>query len=130
MTRSIHSAHIYGYSVCLVAFLTVLISAGLAVYAAIGYFAPITDARFGEDLASFEGFRETYLRRLSESRAPMVPQDDATIRKIYEARRKSAQDELHFEEVRNLAVNLALIVISVGLIIFHWRWLKSLPKTE
>ena len=130
-------AIIYGYAVCLVAIITLLISVPNMVNSLFdladpihsgGYYSPGRQA----SMASFENYKMDVLSApLGEGKTgteAYVP-DDQTLRAMYEAARADKiASALHIAR-RTIVVFGLLTVISVLLFIFHFRWIRALSKT-
>ena len=128
------AAQIYGYTVCVVAVITFLISVTTLVNAVIDRSDPIhagwTQAG-SPSLASFENYKMDIIKSLPENKggtgASYVP-DDATLRTMYQsAREDKIQSELHRAN-QNAFIGGLLLLISVVLFIMHWRWLRKFAR--
>jgi hypothetical protein len=127
---------IYGYLVCLVAVITILICASTLVFAVIDLGDPI-HAGFtpggSPSLASFDNYKMDILRSVpkgGDASKPSYIPDDQTLRAMYEAAKNDKISNVRHDANRTIVVDTILIVICVGLFITHWRWVKSLPKAE
>ncbi|HET9637243.1 MAG TPA: hypothetical protein VFP26_15035 [Gemmatimonadaceae bacterium] len=138
-------AQVYGYAVCFITVIVMLISIKSLVDAVIDLTDPIAAesggyGRSGRSLSSFE------LYKLDSRRDPRVPVSepikpvnaqsdtlsDAELRRLYEAEREQAIRNVHFRAVRTLIGNGLLIIVAVILFLVHWRWLRerdALPAT-
>lgn len=124
--------HIYGYLVCLVAVITVLICASTLVYAILdlgdpihaGYTAPGTPS-----LASFDNYKMDILKSTPKegesSKAVYVP-DDQTLRAMFEAAKDDKIQRIRHEANRTIVIDCILIAICVVLFVTHWRWMRKL----
>lgn len=129
-------AKIYGYLVCLVAVITLLICVSTLIYAIIdlgnpllaGWVQPGTPS-----LASYENYKMDILKSMPKqddaTKNSYMP-DDQTLRGMYEAAKQDKiQRSLH-EANRTIVVDTILIVICIVLFFTHWRWMQKLPKVE
>jgi hypothetical protein len=127
---------IYGYLVCLVAVITVLICASTLVYSIIdlgdpvhaGYIAPGTPS-----LASFDNYKMDILKTVpkeSESAKTAYIPDDQTLRAMYEAAKNDKIQFIRHEANRTIVIGSILIVICIVLFVTHWRWMRKLVKAE
>ncbi|HJP86448.1 MAG TPA: hypothetical protein VJ852_10690 [Gemmatimonadaceae bacterium] len=129
-------AQVYGYAVCFITVIVILISIKSVADAIIDLTDPIrADAggysRSGRSLANFEVYK---LDARRDPRAPMpvgaTPAkpdtlSDADLRRLYEAEREQAIGNVRFRAMRTLIGSGLLIVAAVILFVMHWRWLKE-----
>ena len=132
-------AQVYGYAVCFITVIVILISIKSVVDAVIDLTDPIrADAggygRSGRSLSNFELYK---LDARREPRPPVTvaapaarpqPADtlsDTELRRLYEAEREQAIGNVHFRAMRTLIGNGLLIVVAVILFVVHWRWLRE-----
>jgi hypothetical protein len=128
----------YGYGVCLIAIVTMLVSASTFVEALFDRAEPLQAAgRFGFEgsLTSFESYRATQQQREG---APLRPLPDgaqpargdtlstAEQRARYEALRADHIARVAFESMRRLVRSGLLMLIAAALFVAHWRWLRAL----
>ncbi len=131
-------AQVYGYAVCFITVIMILISIKSVVDAVIDLSDPIrADAggygRSGRSLSSFE------LYKLDSRREPRPPMpvgaapakaqtdsmSDADLRRLYEAEREQAVGNVKFRAMRTLIGSGLLIIVAVILFLVHWRWLRD-----
>ena len=143
-------AQIYGYAVCFITVVTMLISIKSVVDAVVDLTDPIRAegggyGRMGRSLTNFEVYK------LDSRREPMRPQtyplpvgtttanamrdtlSDAELRRMYDAEREQAIGNAKFRATRTLIGSLLLITLAAILFVVHWRWLKrrdELPVTS
>ena len=127
---------IYGYLVCLVAVITVLICAGTLVSAILDLGDPLhagyTPAGT-PSLASYDNYRMDILKsvpRDGESAKTAYLPDDQTLRAMYEAAKDDKIQRERHEANRTIIIDCILIVICTVLFVTHWRWMRKLSKTE
>ncbi len=127
-------SQIYGYTVCIVAVITFLISVTGLVNAVIDLQDPIHArvTRQGEpSLASFENYKMDILRSLPQGEettgASYIPDDD-TLQGMYDAARDNKIQLVKHQANRTLTISGLLIIICVVLFITHWRWMKKVKK--
>ncbi|ROL60358.1 hypothetical protein D9V86_09455 [Bacteroidetes/Chlorobi group bacterium ChocPot_Mid] len=125
--------HIYGYAVCLTAIIVFLISISQIIFAVINLSDPLHSGWQSNDspsLASFENYKTDILnscKNKSDLSDKYIP-DDATLRKMYTA---AVNNKISYENHRNtsdLLVGIILIIISIFLFIYHWKWMKKISK--
>lgn len=132
MRRSSRVAQAYGYAVCLIAVVTILIGVGNLTDAFIERANPLmADGRYGS-LTSFEAYRAS-----EDTHRPMPARvnsggaaapDTATTaerRARYEALRADQLARVAFSTTQRLVKHALLVAIAAGLFIMHWRWLRS-----
>jgi hypothetical protein len=131
-------AQVYGYAVCFITVIVILISIKSVVDAVIDLSDPIrADAgaygRSGRSLSSFE------LYKLDAQRDPRAPMpvgtaptkaqtdnlSDTDLRRLYEAEREQAIGNVKFRAMRTLIGSGLLIIVALILFVVHWRWLRE-----
>jgi hypothetical protein len=134
-------AQAYGYAVCFITVIVILISIKSVVDAAIDLSDPIRAenggyGRMGRPLSSFEIYKLEARREPNpRGTAPMpvgatqtVRTDslsDADLRKMYDAEREQVIGNVKFRSIRTLVGSLLLIVVAAILFAIHWRWLRQ-----
>ena len=131
-------AQIYGYAVCLIAIVTVLIAGSRVVDAAFDRASPLhsQDYRYGpfdQSLTSFESFRATYpMDRTTRPMPPGVAPADAgdtlttaELRERYETLRADRIERVRFGATQQLVKNGLLLLLAIGLFATHWRWVRA-----
>jgi hypothetical protein len=130
----------YGYAVCLITVIVMLIGIKQVVDAAIDLSDPIRaeGSRMGRTLTNFEVYKVENKRQAIERTggAPMpaviVPAksatdsvaSDAELRRLYDAERETAIGNARFRATRSLIGTLLLTILAAVLFGIHWRWLK------
>jgi hypothetical protein len=135
-------SQMYGYAVCLITVIVMLIGIKQLIDAAFDLSDPIRAqgggyGSMGGPLTSFEVYKVTVRRQIvmrqysgpmpvgaGPSQAPADTLSDAEIRRLYDAEREAAIGNVHFRASRSLVGNLLLIVLAAVLFGIHWRWLK------
>ena len=137
----------YGYAVCLITVIVMLIAIKEVVNAAFDLSDPLRaegggSGRMGRPLTNFELYkieaRQGVLNRFDDPR-PTIPKaspdsarSDADLRRMYDAEREEAIGNARFRAIRSLVGNFLLIILAGVLFGIHWRWLKardSMPVT-
>jgi hypothetical protein len=135
----------YGYAVCLITVIVMLIGIKQVVDAAIDLSDPIRaeGSRMGRTLTNFEVYKVENKRQAIErtgggpTPASVVPPksatdsvaSDAELRRLYDAERETAIGNAKFRATRSLVGNLLLIILAGVLFGIHWRWLKRRDVT-
>jgi hypothetical protein len=139
-------AQVYGYAVCFITVIVMLIAIKQVVDAAFDLSDPIRAegggyGRMGRPLTSFELYKiEARRQRASPNASPSVTEkaspdsaaSDTELKRMYDAEREAAIGNARFRAIRSLVGNLLLIVLAAVLFGIHWRWLKardSVPAT-
>jgi len=127
-------AQLYGYTVCLVAILTSLISTISILNAAFDRANPLqSEYSFGPTLTSFEAYRATYPRELSPLIAGSPPAPDtvseATLRQRYAALAADKRTTTRYRTTKTMTTSSILLVIAITLFAMHWRWVRRLNGT-
>jgi hypothetical protein len=136
MALSSRVAQFYGYAVCLVAVVTMLIAIGNVVDAAFDRSSPLLAAggRYGGDrpLTSFEVYRATGgpermdpARTVPTGETPTDTLSTAQLRARYEALRADRLERVAFESSQRLVKHGVLLLLAIVLFFTHWRWLRG-----
>jgi hypothetical protein len=149
------AAQVYGYAVCFITVIVMLISIKSVVDALFDLSDPIRAegffGRMGRPLTSFEVYKIAARREragpgpstvgagpalaVRTSGAPIVrpaPEtvsrdtlSDADLRKMYDAEREDVISNARFQAKKSLIGNLLLLLLGGALFGIHWRWLKQ-----
>ncbi|MDQ6690364.1 MAG: hypothetical protein M3Z18_07625 [Gemmatimonadota bacterium] len=135
-------SQVYGYAVCFITVIVMLIAIKQVVDAAFDLSDPIRAdgggyGRTGRPITNFELYR-VEARRQNTGREPATPpavappkgpvdttSSDAELRRLYDAEREAAIGNARFRAIRSLVGNILLIVLAGVLFVIHWRWLKA-----
>lgn len=126
---------IYGYVVCLVCIITILISVPNIINSLIDLSDPLHAGAWypaGKDrnMASYELYKVDILAEYHGMKADStayIP-DEATIRAMYEAAREDKiQSATHIAR-RTVIVFTLLTIIAVVLFVIHFRWMRQISK--
>lgn len=120
-------AQAYGYGVCIIAVITFLICASVVVNNVFDLANPV-QATGGLALSSFEAYQAD--QRPAAVGAARADTSEAAQRKRYEALRADRIAHVTFQAWKAIVTSALLMLISVGLFVFHWRWLKRLGAAE
>jgi hypothetical protein len=139
-------AQVYGYAVCFITVIVMLIGIKQVVDAAFDLSDPIRAegggyGRMGRPITNFELYKVEARRQTGgrdqngpPSAAPAKgvvdsTSSDAELRKLYDAERDAAIGNARFRAIRSLVGNILLIVLAGVLFVIHWRWLKQRDAT-
>ena len=141
MERTNRIAQVYGYAVCLVAIITILISLTQIVNAGFNLSSPLRAEGYGRGgpLTSYSAYKREQLQRVTAPERPRagvagsdsvnaVP-TDAEIRQMFEDERLEQIGNVRFRAMRTLVTSTLLIIIASGLFFMHWRWLRREDQT-
>jgi len=145
------AAQVYGYAVCFITVIVMLIAIKQVVDAAFDLSDPIRAdgggyGRMGRTITNFELYKAEAKRQPAErtemmsqggpavrldqppkaglSKAAADTLSDAELRRLYDAERETAIGNARFRATRSLVGNLLLILLAAVLFGIHWRWLK------
>ena len=132
-------AQTYGYAVCFITVIFILISIKSIADAVIDLSDPIRAeaggyGRLGGPLSNFELYKLEVRRQprgpTRVAPGPGIPADtdtlsDAELRRLYDAEREQAIGNVRFRAMRTLIGSGLLIVVAVILFVVHWRWLRE-----
>ena len=129
MERPSRVAQLYGYTVCLIALVTLLITVPNLIDTFFRLSDPLrAQSQYGEPaLSSFDAYKATYDRSQipRDAQASPAPRpSDEELRRQYEALRADRIATNTFEGRRSLISQLLLLGLAVGLFYGHWRWLR------
>jgi hypothetical protein len=143
MERPNRIAQIYGYAVCLIAIVTILICVGQIVNAGFNLIDPLRADGFGRgsSLTSFAAYKREHQQQAPPRMRPgdsAVPapastahdtaagaRSDADLRQSFEDERLDQIGNVHFRSMRTLVTSLLMIVLASGLFATHWKWLRQ-----
>jgi hypothetical protein len=127
-------AQLYGYTVCLIALIVSLISVSSILDAAFERANPLqAEISFGAALTSFEAYRATYRRerevfdRTGSAQPDTV--SEATLRRRYDALVADRLASVRYRTSKTFTTHGVLLLICLGLFVFHWRWVRRLNGT-
>lgn len=138
MERTERVPQLYGYSVCLVAIVVALVSLATIVNKSFTLANPLRSVggEFGwmgnPSLTSFEAYRATYgvsryvmMGSREGGQAPSTQEPtEVELRQRYEALRADQIGRTRFDAARDLTGSAILLLVSAGLFVSHWRWVR------
>ena len=131
MEKPNRMAHLYGYTVCLISLVIALISLVSVLNAAFDRANPLqSEFGFGASLASFESYKATYRREQamfdrSEGAKPDTT-SEANLRQRYDALVEDRIAATRYRTTKSLTIGILFLLISLGLFVTHWRWVRRL----
>lgn len=135
MEKPQRMAQVYGYLVCLVAVITVLICVATLVSAILDLGDPLHSGWTppgSPSLASFDNYKADILKstpKEGEAAKTYIP-DDQTLRAMYEAAKNDKIQSVRHESNRTIVIDAILLVICIVLFATHWRWVRKLAKAD
>lgn len=135
-------AQIYGYAVCLITVIVMLISIKGIIDAAFDLSDPVRAhggafGRSGRPLTNFELYKMEARRESVRSPRPGpdgrgftvdTVSSDADLRRMYDAEREAQIGNTKFQATRALVSGLLFIILAGVLFFIHWRWLKGITS--
>jgi hypothetical protein len=134
-------AQAYGYAVCFITVIMMLVSIKSVVDSAIDLSDPLRaeGSRSGRTLTNFEVYRIEARNQgvrpsaIAPGVAPVkgnaasdtTTTSDADLRRLYDAEREAAIGNARFRSIKNLIGSVFLIALAAVLFGIHWRWLKN-----
>jgi hypothetical protein len=130
------AAQIYGYTICLVAVITLLVTITTLVNALFDLQDPLHSTNFrmmgSASLASFENYKMDVLkstprrdREGAAENASYIP-DDKTLNAMFEAAKADKIQSVKHSGHQQITISVLLIVICSILFITHWNWMKKI----
>jgi hypothetical protein len=143
MDRNSRISQAYGYAVCFITVVVMLIAVKAVVDAAFNLSDPIrAEGGYGpRPLTSFELYKMEARRQgparnaptpAGEKASPDTTTSDVDLKRMYDAEREAAIGNARFRAIKSLVGNLLLLVVAGILFAIHWRWLRtrdSIPAT-
>jgi hypothetical protein len=143
-------AQVYGYAVCLITIIVMLISITGFVNALFNYSDPLHADRssFGSSFAgptypisSFNAYKRAYQERRpradfrsapgvsAPSDRPIIqpespPLSDSALKVMYQEDRSDQIDNVKSHAIRQMVTSVLLLGIAAVLFMVHWRWLR------
>jgi hypothetical protein len=123
---------IYGYTVCLIAVVAVLISIHGIVDASFTLASPLHGPYgHGEGLTSFESYETMRTDRMAvERNAPPDTTSIDTRRRRFEVLRADRIEVNRLQAWRRLVGNGLTLLVAFALFAWHWRWLRMRAAEE
>jgi hypothetical protein len=134
-------AQVYGYAVCLITVIVMLISIKGTIDAGFDLSNPLRAeggyGRFGGPLTSFELYKMQARGQIPSERYPGPDRpkavadslSDAQLRQLFDAERDAQIGSAKFRATRNLVSGILFMVLAGVLFAIHWRWLKGVMSS-
>lgn len=127
-------AQAYGYLVCLICVIVILINTNQVINGALDLANPVAAAassggRYGP-MNSYESYR-IEARRQNVARTPtgQVRSDsslsDAELKTMYDAERAQQLSSVRYRAMRSLVTGIVFLILGTVLFLWHWRWIRG-----
>ena len=123
-------ATIYGYAVCLICVIIILVSTHSVIDAAFDYANPAGATYYGPggNISSYEVWRADFESRRSAGPngrvAPDTSLNEKELHRLYESQRAEQLDTGRFRALRSLISSLVFLVLATVMFLLHWRWIR------
>jgi hypothetical protein len=120
-------AQLYGYSVCLIALVTLLFAIPSLVDQMLS-FGNNGVAGYGvQSVRTFDAYKATRdsQTRISVDGSTEPKKTDAQLRAEYEAVRADRISTAQSQSIRSIVTGSIMVLLAIGLFLFHWRWLRD-----
>ncbi|MHC1706597.1 MAG: hypothetical protein AB9842_03630 [Bacteroidales bacterium] len=132
MEKKNKMAKVYGYLVCLVAVITLIINFANIVTSVLDLQDPLHAGFISPNspsLASYNNYKMDVTRTSDKSLANFTP-NDTILREMFESAKTYKIDSVKHDAIKSITVNSVLVVFCVLLFLVHWRWMRKLDKEE
>lgn len=131
---TIRIQQLYGYLVCLIAIVTLLISVASFTNAILDLTRPNNVGLYGPDseASSYAAYRLNQLERTTTvqektGRSDLMPTDSA-MRADFETQRQTREAYDRWSNKKSIITSALMIIVAFALFMIHWRWLRSLTR--
>jgi hypothetical protein len=134
MANSNRIAQAYGYAVCFIAVVTILVSTSAIVKSLFDLSDPLRAEGYGRSLTSFSSYKREQNQRAGQpirvrptSPAPdsaAQPLSDTELRQMFEDDRLDQMGSVRFRSMKTLVSSILIMVVAFVLFFIHWRWLR------
>ncbi|MBA3645912.1 MAG: hypothetical protein H0W63_07005 [Gemmatimonadaceae bacterium] len=121
-------AQVYGYAVCFICVIIILVSTHSVIDAAFDYSNPAGATGYGAagPLSSYEVWRVEFDAR--RGARPNSPRDSSMtekdLRRLYESQRAEQLDSARFRALRSLVSSIVFLALATAMFLLHWRWIR------
>lgn len=128
------ASQVYGYAICLVAVIALLISTTSLVNAVLDLGDPL-HAGFtpqgSPSLASYENYKLDVLRSLPQGEAKEnYLANEQELKQMYEAARQDKISKVEHDSNKSMFISSLIIGMSLILFFTHWRWVNKLARSS
>ena len=128
-------AKVYGYLVCLVSVIVILVTISSLIGAFFDMNDPLHSNSYGTyspsgvrtDLTSFESYKISKLSTQNETKdsKPTYIPDDATLKVAYESEKANVIDSVRQQAQRTITIDIILLLVAALLFWRHWIWVTE-----
>ena len=137
MPRANRIQQIYGYLVCLIAIITLLVSTGQLIGGVLDLNRPKTigmSGRYGDVGDSYGAYRINQLEKVAAIRKDAdstiaIPSDSA-LRVQYDQERNDREVLAHWDTTKTIITSTVMIILAIILFMIHWRWLRGFQNPD
>ncbi len=131
---TIRIQQLYGYLVCLIAIVTLLISVASFTNAVLDLSRPNNAGMYGpeSEASSYAAYRLTQLERTTAvqektGRTDLIPTDSA-MRADFDSQRATREVYERWSNKKSIITSALMIIVAFVLFMIHWRWLRTLTR--
>jgi hypothetical protein len=127
-------AQAYGYAVCFIAVVAMLISTQSIVRSLFDLSDPLRAEGYGRSgtLTSYSSYKREQLQRPSvptrtraaPSDTTAAPPSETELRQMFEDERIDQIGNVRFRSMKTLVSSILLTIVAIVLFLIHWRWLR------
>ena len=127
---------LYGYAVCLVSVITMLIASAGTIDGIFDAATPEMSRTVDHRFRTFESYKEHRIERLDRDRdrrsadTSIALPPDAELRRIYEDERRFELAHARYEGMRKIITSILVLLVAAALFAAHWRWLRRMNRAE
>jgi hypothetical protein len=126
-------AQIYGYAVCLICVIVILISTKTVIDAGFDYANPLSAGpvygMFGP-ASSFDAYRVQARQQAVRgpdgriSAGADTSLSEADLRRMFERERAEQAASAKYRALRSLVSGIVFLILATAMFILHWRWIR------
>jgi hypothetical protein len=134
MANSNRIGQVYGYAVCLIAVITILISMNGLVKSLFDLSDPLRADGYGRgvSLTSYTAYKRDQQKQAGPIRARQAPlvsdsiaaPSETELRQMFEDERLDQIGAVRFRAMKTLVTSVLMTIVAIGLFLMHWRWLR------
>lgn len=123
-------AQVYGYAVCFICVIVILVSAHSVMDAAFDYVNPEASGSVSSRMSAptYETYRMQNRRARPGAPGPAASTDttvsEQDLRKAFDAEKAESRSSAKFRALRSLVSNSVFLVLALTFFLLHWRWVR------
>jgi hypothetical protein len=117
----------YGYAVCLICVIIILVSTHSIIDSAFDYANPARSEmvmRYGPGYGVYESRAEEVTVGSSSVPLSNPAASGTAARKMYTPNRQEEIENARFRALRSLVSSIVFLLIATGMFLLHWRWIR------